>query len=596
MIGVGLSIPQVAVRNRPPWYLDEALKLNGVFPSMIHDYAGNRYYNEVDGLHAFPFSAVRTTNAMQFDSSGRLVWAPSNMCTQSENFASASWAVTGGGGTKTTGVADPNGGTAACTFTATGANAILQISSGIAVVGQPYMVTMRLRRRTGSGAISIRAIEATNTVVAVTSEWQSFSVVATATTSTFRVGINVAVSGDQVDVAFPQAEPLGVNSPVPYVSTGSSASAYYGPRLNYDPTTLAAMGVQIESAATNIQPISMGATSDWTANFSTITNTGATILGNAAYTFTTTATSGQFAYITANPGALAASTAYVSSIRVKRGNHPRVQLTVTNNCFQPTAADAYVNYNFDTDTLVVAGSALPAPTATRVICSDGSVIISLAYTSGAVPVAGAPVIICCVDTDAATRLGGTATNGATVHVFGGQCEAGAFVTSYIPTFGTAATRGLETPVLTTGAWYNETQGTITCEAEAINSSGWSPFLYSFDDNSINNRAYVIASTTNHSAINSLAGVDQGINSVAIAPQRGTFRKTARRMELNNFNLAVNGTAPATDTVGAVTTGITRMRLGGSSSGAALAVLNGHVKSIAFYKTAGSNAQLQTITA
>ena len=584
--------------NTTKWYDSSSLFLNRVAPSLVHDYTNQRYYNSADGETAFPFTATRTTNATQFDAQGRLVWAPANLCPQSENFASASWAVSGGGGSKTTGVADPNGGTAACTFTASGVNAVLQLSTGSGVVGQNYTVTMWLRRRTGSGTVQIRAIESVNTTVAVTTSWQKFSVAATATTTTFRVGINISTTGDEVDIAFPQAEVTGPNSPIPYISTGSSASNFYGARFDYDPLTLTPRGVLIEESRTNLQPISQGATSDWTANFGTLTSTGATIAGNAAYTFTVTSTgSAQFVFVTTNAGTLSASTSYTSSIRVKKGNHPRVQFTVSNNTFLPAGTDAYVNYNFDTDTLTVAGSA--SPKGTRTLCSDGSVILTLTYTTGSAPTAGASGIICLVDTDGAVRLAGTGTNGATVHVLGVQLEQGAFVTSYIPTYGVTATRAADTLTVSTGAWLTQSLGTFFVEyIETKLPSGVFPTLVQIDDGTASNVMQVF-SGTNSTGSTGGARIDTGgagqVNGTTSNHINfGTPTRTAMAYTANNTRLVTQGGTVVPDTTCTMGTGINTLRISKNTG----SVVNARwIKSIRYYgDVSASDAQLQALTA
>ena len=95
MFGLGAQ-NTMALQKRTsstPWYADPAYALNSVLPSFIHDYAIQRYYNSVDGETAFPLTSVRTSNAMQFDSQGQLVWAPANLLLRSENL-SLSWLLT----------------------------------------------------------------------------------------------------------------------------------------------------------------------------------------------------------------------------------------------------------------------------------------------------------------------------------------------------------------------------------------------------------------------------------------------------------------------------------------------------------------------
>ncbi len=138
--------------------------------------------------------------------------------------------------------------TVTATASAAGSNSQ---TTGTAVVGQSYVVSMWIRRRTGTGDIFIRPVENTGQLTSITTSWARYSATRTATTTTLRVGIQLDTLGDEVDIAFPQAEPTGVDSPKAYVSTGSSASAYHGPRFLTDPVTFAPLGLLIEPARTN---------------------------------------------------------------------------------------------------------------------------------------------------------------------------------------------------------------------------------------------------------------------------------------------------------------------------------------------------------
>lgn len=145
--------------------------------------------------------------------------AATNLCTYSQDFTQTAWATTNS--TKTTGVADPAGGVTAATITATGANGVLQNGNAVIVSGTTYTVSIWLRRRTGTGAVGIRAVENANIPVTITSTWARYSVTTTATQTFGRVGVYCSTIGDEIDFWGGQIE------------TGTFASSYI-------PTTTAA--------------------------------------------------------------------------------------------------------------------------------------------------------------------------------------------------------------------------------------------------------------------------------------------------------------------------------------------------------------------
>ena len=66
--------------------------------------------------------------------------------------------------------------------------------------------------------------------------------------------------------------------------------------------------------------------------------------------------------------------------------------------------------------------------------------------------------------------------------------------------------------------------------------------------------------------------------------------------LNDFAASRNGGAVVTDTAGAVPVGVLQMNIGRSVNAIASTYIDGHIKSISYYNTLLTNAQLQAVSA
>jgi hypothetical protein len=140
------------------------------------------------------------------DSNGALLLEPSrlNVATYSEDFSNGVYTQTNGTVTINNAIS-PDGTQNADTWTATSGSAQLQ---GVVVItsGVQYTMSIYLKRKTGTGQVSLRGVSNTSTPITITDEWQRYSVTLTSTDTNGRYGVLLLNSGDEVYVWGAQLE------------------------------------------------------------------------------------------------------------------------------------------------------------------------------------------------------------------------------------------------------------------------------------------------------------------------------------------------------------------------------------------------------
>ena len=222
---------------------------------------------------------TRASNATFINSSGYVEFAAANEMTYSQAQDNNSfWNAYGTNVVRTSAQSDPDGGTNAVklVFTATAADAV--ISRTVAINnGLPYTISMWMRAdsgtvtnvRFGRGATAAGAFFPT-----LTTTWQRVSLSFTSNGTNDGIEIRVLNSGSPQTATFyvygAQLEP---GSSVRAYQPAVAATAFYAPRFDYDPTTIAAKGLLLEAPATNLCTYSNNFTNaEWTLDNSGATN------------------------------------------------------------------------------------------------------------------------------------------------------------------------------------------------------------------------------------------------------------------------------------------------------------------------------------
>ena len=536
-------------------------------------------------------SHSRPSLAMMFDSTGKLTYAPNNLLTQSNNFASVSW--TKDTATITSGVSDPLGGTNAFTVTANAANA--QVYQGVPFTGAGsvnFIQAIWVKRRTGSGTVSIYTPNGiTKTSIAVNGSWQLFYTAGAGNVANIVYNtVFLDVSGDEVDIYFATLSAVTYEtSPRTVDQVITTSAAYYGPRIDYDPNTLAVKGLLIEEARTNTALQSATLASGWS-------NDGVTgspdspdgtlwVDGGTAQKKIAQATTGPHTTYTSAPVTTTAGSTYSLSWNVKAGNYSKVYLCAgdgTRNAF----ATFDISGTADISASQASGASHTDISGSGKYLGSGWFRLTLTFTASAGSVADF------LEVGIVQNLTGNTTNGfgeiswtaagtETYYIGQPQYEVGAFPTSFIPTAASSVTRAADVVQF------------IGAALTALQGSAWSFLVQTTDIANTAGTTLVGAGYTAQHNIQAAAmfGSFNGTSYLNVTLPAGTFAAPQR------VGVATDGSSRTVVASGAKATGA-----GGYPSAAANTYVgayesgtfmpNTHIASFAIYNQRLPDATLQ----
>jgi len=561
----------------------------------------------------------RGSQATLFNSAGTLVYAKHNLFLQSQ-FAS-SWLFSNASFTGTTTAPDGtntgqvlnDSSAAAAGYLYQGVNVVSGAAYEFSVFAKPVGFTSFYIQNftqtggvtftlTGSGSAAAPTGTFSNAVItAVGDGWYRCSATFTATgTASTNFGISTnssvftgdawAIWGAQLNLAGMEG---GVTSSLAtYYPT--TTAAYYAPRFDYNPSTLAAQGLLIEEQRTNsirnntMQGAVAGTPGTVPTNWLVDTTGGVftrTISGPSTESGITyidiqiQASAGGTFVIRPEPGTQVAAlvgqvwtnTAYVKlaagsltnatcSIRIRENDAGGSILSEGTVNFTPTSAGLSTQRPVITRTLASATVAFIQPRIEIIFSGAGDLTLRI----------GLP-----------------------------QLEQGAFATSVIPTTTTALTRNADVASMTGtnfSSWFNSVQGTIFAEflRNTTPAASTFPQFVNIDDGTVNNR---LALSTNSSRnLRGQVAIASVFTTIATANAytEGVASKLALGYQALNHAAVANGGAAATDTTVNVPSGLTTMRLGDQAGG--FANVNGYLRRIAYYPVRLPGSTLQALTA
>jgi hypothetical protein len=386
----------------------------------------------------------------------------------------------------------------------------------------------------------------------------------------------------------------------PYVYNPGAApasTAYYGPRFDYDPVTLAPKGLLIEEQRTNLVLQSEAFDNAyWTKARASVT-ANATIspdgtLDADTLVEDTTASNTHIAF--SSSVTVSTATVYTYTVYAKAAGRSFFNMQIGTGTEAYGAVVPFCYFNVSNGTVGTSANA----TGSIVFVGNGwyrCVLVAVATTAATTT----NMRIKLADADSSDSYTGDGTSG--IYVWGAQLEAGAFPTSYIPTTTAAATRAADVAVMT-GAnfsnWYNQTEGSFFVDAQPgpITSGAFPRLLHAAnEDNS--SRIQMLRYNINIPRVGVVvSGVAQAAFDTPNTWASGVVGKMAFAVKQNDFAAVFAGGTPATVASGNMPT-LTRLNIGSEhvSGGNSVSFNNGHIRRIAYYPRRLANAELQGIT-
>lgn len=537
-------------------------------------------------MTAYTFSQLidftRTTSATYVNASGVVTTTPAsvNLLLYTQALATSPWE-SSAQGTAVLPTATNNAGTAP-DGTDTATRLQLSLAGGtttgdigrrrqmITFTAVQYTFSVWIRSTDGLSNFNIHLQDPAGATqnIAVTGSWTRYTVSGVGPTGTGYVSIGLR--GGQTPANSNTADILVWGA---QLELGSTASAYtknvggfFPPRFDYNPATLAPLGLLVEEQRTNSftqSEFANGVTDAPTRGGLISATTFSGLIGTTGLAFGHDGTTTSFAY---KDGSVNGTTYAISAfVRMDDGNAPVFSSS--------TLSDATNTFAF-----VVGGTGINPTTYVVTNFGGGLYRVAATGTSGA-----------------ATTNSGivkyNTNNNRTFKVSGYVLEAGTFATSYIRTVASTVTRAGDQAAIAApmfAPWYNQPAGSLLCDFSPLIATG-NGGAVSLNAGSSANRMDI---RRDGSSIVSVSGATQASLSIA-GMTANVSNRLAFAYAANDFALLRNGGSPSTDSSGTVPL-VDLLQIGGLDNNPNLQ-LSGHLRSINYYPLRLTNAQLQGLT-
>lgn len=371
----------------------------------------------------------------------------------------------------------------------------------------------------------------------------------------------------------------------PYVynpQAAAASAAFYGPRIDYNPVTLASNGLLIEEQRTNLLTYSEDFTNAaWTKIQTSITaNTTVAPDGNTtADALIEAATNAQHQMLQA---ATLTAAAYTWTVFAKATSGSQRWLNLYP---QGTGVAAAAVFDINTGTVTLTSG--PQYLGSSIVnVGNGWFRCSLTFTGAAVSVNNV-IYLSNNATIAAPGYTGDGTSG--IFLWGSQVELGAFATSYIPTVASQVTRNADSASMLGDnfyTWYNQNQGTVRVEGDTVGYA-LNQMIVSLTDGTLTNPIQIYNDVSGQIQANVWVG-----GTVFVPYVQNSVYKYALGVETNNVAASINGASVVSDLSVGPLVAYNRLNIGSRNGSLPL---NGHIRSIRYYTVRLPDATLQQIT-
>jgi len=364
-------------------------------------------------------------------------------------------------------------------------------------------------------------------------------------------------------------------------------------RIDYNPTTLACLGLPIEEQRTNLTTWSEDLTqTSWSkTNVTATANQTTAPDGSSTADLVAETTSNTQHYITGSGTVpVTSGTTYTTSVFLKKGTGATAPDWVSLLFLASAFGSKGVAFNLSTGAV---GASSGGQTATVTQFPNGWWRVSMSASAIS---SSSTVGLFIGFTDNTNTIAATTYTGKTtsdVFVWGAQFEAGAFATSYIPTT-SAVVRSADVCSITGSAFtsfWNAPEGTLVFRGikQALQPTA-TPSYLGVDDGAATNRIILFGGAAETAIVSASSTIQATLGGVTQAAALTSFA-IAMRYKANDFAFCLNGGTVYTDTSGTVPT-VTQMLIGtrlGSN------FMGGWIQSAQYYNRIKTDAQLQTLS-
>ena len=543
---------------------------------------------------------TRTTAGTYVDSTGKIVNTPAsrNLLTFTQQFDNAAWTKNGTTVTANTGIA-PDGTSTADKLVETATTAVHNAGQSITTSATAYTFScyVKAAERTfaflyhtqsnasvsvnlttgATGQPSGTVAPTSSSVTAVGDGWYRIAMTVTATAASNFFGAYVSNSltgngsyaGDGTSGVLIWGAQLELGSLTTYTR---NVGGVFPPRFDYDPVTRAPRGLLIEEQRVNLLLRSEEFdNASWSKSASTVTaNTTTSPDGTAdAEKLVEDSSTGTHSVIQS-----AGTVGVVETLSVFAKQAERQWLALQ------IGASSFGYFN------LAAGTVGTTSGATATITNFGNGWYRCTITATRATTTNNFIYV--ASADATASYTGNGTSG--IFIWGAQLEAGAFATSYIPTVASQVTRAADVAAITGPnftPWYNQSAGTWVVELQKLSPSSTATYGVEVTGASSNFSMRVRLGTD--ARLQSVDGGVAVVDAQLAASVPTTVSKYGIAYKLNDYAGSAGGAAAVTDT-SATVPALSALSIGSAG------VTNIYVRSIRFYPSRLTNAQLQALTA